>query len=770
MYILLGINDVLDVINNALRGLWGNLCEIIYPMIGNAYKIFLELGTLAVSNEFQEVYNKVSLIIGIFMVFRVTFWLIENLVNPDTLSDKEKNPGKIIQKVLISIILLATVPTIFEYAIKLQTKITTDGVIEQIILPSSEVSQVPEERGRYIAADLFKNFYTKNVVEGQSDDSCDEYIYIPEQQKGLHYEDLVNFGKFNLTNSCLTDKELKVNGKNYFVIDFNGIFAVGVGAFVLWTIAMYCISLGTRYIQMIFLRIIAPIPIMCYLTPKKDNMFSKWVNQCTTTYLDLFIRIAIINFAVVLSGMLLNNENGLWEYITDSSLRGWIQVFLILGILTFAKKAPDLIQELLPKSMSSKASGDFGLSLKKRAESMYGGKFMYSTLKRAPGYVAGGVVGSAVGLGMGIAGGKGAGSRFMGGLSGMARGFATGSKKGSIFKNIGDVRKNQAAHTKKLQEWRYAAGKGENDPNTWGDFWQRKRESFKQNMGYLTESEKLKIDTERAQTSAKAQKELLEYGKGEAIKNNQSLKAFGVNRGLNDLKSISDLATSTYQNTNEAKLLSTDEGTVRLKESHRKQFFEKEARAAGKTSEREIADWIQKNKSTLETTYNNTEASKFDNLSDSERYALAEYTMEELRINKQQAEETFKKEEKRASFLNNVAEYGDNHQNVVNEFEKIKDYLKLDPEFLQEVAENYKKENGEDFTVTEFDPQEMQRLMKTAENDTLSADVRNNARKKLNQYYTLYDSYKYIGSKWDAKNASPEAKRNEASRKYNSDK
>ena len=76
MYFMLGLSDVTRFMNNALRGLFGFLCEIIYPLIAQMYTLFKEMGSIVYANGFQELYNKISLIIGIFMVFRITFWLI----------------------------------------------------------------------------------------------------------------------------------------------------------------------------------------------------------------------------------------------------------------------------------------------------------------------------------------------------------------------------------------------------------------------------------------------------------------------------------------------------------------------------------------------------------------------------------------------------------------------------------------------------------------------------------------------------------------------
>lgn len=317
------------------------------------------------------------------MIFRVIFWLIELLVNPDLISDKEKNPGKIIQKVLISVVLLATTPRIFKLAFNLQYDIINEHVIESIIsLDNSTLDS--GNIGRRISAELFLNFYKFN--DDGTSDNCKMLTGKNDADgNGLLYSQILNENSLQLlSHECLTERYENKRGEPY-KIDFNGLFAVGVGAFVFWMILMYCISVGTRYVQLIFLQIIAPIPIMCYLTPKKDNMFSKWVKQCTTTYLDLFIRVAIISFVMLLISEIFNNSDKFTSSIGETS--NWIILFLVLGLLTFAKKAPELIQELLPKSVT-KASGDFGLSWKKRTDAMLGGKLVYNGTKKAVGFAA----------------------------------------------------------------------------------------------------------------------------------------------------------------------------------------------------------------------------------------------------------------------------------------------------------------------------------------------------------------------------------------------
>lgn len=378
----LDIGDVGGIVNNALRALTAWLCELIYPGIKLMYEVFSEMGQLAFSDSFNEIYKKISLVLGIFMIFRITFWLIELMLSPEKLTDKEKNPGKILIKVLTVVVLLATTPTIFQYAMNIQQKVLESQIIERVINITNEETMDISTSGGYLAANLFNNFYTKGEYTDENDDCVEFYV----GTNGSIAEALRSGNKVSIGNSCLYKTIDKVEGGEEiepYVIDFNGLFAVAVGGFTFWMILMYCISVGTRYIQLVFLQVIAPIPIMCYIAPGKDNMFQKWLKQCTTTYLDVFIRVAIINFVILLSRLIFANDNNIILSTLNSSASWVIQVLLVLGLLTFAKKAPDLIQELLPKSVT-KASGDFGLNWRKRTESMLGGKMIYGATTGAP--------------------------------------------------------------------------------------------------------------------------------------------------------------------------------------------------------------------------------------------------------------------------------------------------------------------------------------------------------------------------------------------------
>lgn len=788
MLFAISANDlpwVVQILQNAIRSLCASLCNVIYPLMAKLYDVFLEIGSILYNDTFSGIYDRISLIIGVFMVFRVIFWLIELLVNPDGIGDKEKNPGNIVKKVFISVLLLATTPRIFKLAFDIQHDIISEGVIEEIIVGENNASS-DFNMGRFLAAEVFNNFLTNNPDPDSNkiDEDCN--MLVADGNSDIEtsvYFELKNYGTMNRLTShkCLTARWKNSDGKSdqgEYKLDFSGLFAVGVGAFVTWMLLMYCISAGTRCVQLIFLQVIAPIPIMCYLTPKKDNMLSKWVKQCTTTYLDLFIRVGIISFVMLLIRELLSNSSGFLSGFESSEFSAIITIFLVLGLLTFAKKAPDLIQELLPKSVT-KASGDFGLSWKKRTDAMVGGKLVYSAPKKAGAIAVGGTAGAIVGGYMGAKGGKGVGSRIMGGLSGAAKGFGTGSKKGNVLKNINEAKKNQAAYNNKMQQWRIAAGKDEDAPNTWSDYWSRKDDARKQAMGFETSGQLRERRTKFANDAADAQKNVLGYGKGKSMEKNTTLKAFGKDVGIAELDAKAKQADTVYQNSSVEKLLSTKEGDVTLKNFAREKYFDNvvQSRIARGETESQARAWVNSHNDYVEKNFEKN----YSSLSDTDKYKLAEETMDKLQKTAYNAQKEFLDNEKQAAFTFLVSDK--NAANVQNDFAKITELLVSDHDFAKEVCGDYiKKKKGltpgtadyDNYIASDaeinasvqemFDLEELDKVRLSAE----SGDTK--AQDKFNDVFHAFDMFKTLKARYAKENMTPEAMREQANDKFNSSK
>lgn len=351
---------------DALDSLAAWLCQVIYPLISYAYKLFYNIGTLRIINNenISPIYNRITLILGLVMLFVVIFQLIQYIMEPDNFTDKEKGFGKVMYRMILSVILIALVPKLFDIAFEIQSDIMSNNIIPNIVLGSTE--NYNENWGGQFSASILEKFYGLNP--NVSD-------YICKSSNNLNAENIVNLnlnrlsseGKLDTLSLCINDKSKADSAEN--IIKFDGLIAVLTGALVLWMLIMYCLDLGTRVVQLTYLQIIAPIPIIMYMLPKKDGAFEKWVKQCLTTFLDLFMRTAIICFVVLIISTLSSSFSSITSGISSSGqgdklFTGLLYVCLVLGVMTFAKKAGDMLKELFPKGNA--ASGELGLSTKNR--------------------------------------------------------------------------------------------------------------------------------------------------------------------------------------------------------------------------------------------------------------------------------------------------------------------------------------------------------------------------------------------------------------------
>lgn len=356
---------MVEKIYDALDSLAAWLCQVIYQLIAYLYRLFYNLGDLRIINneKISPIYNRITLILGLVMLFFVIFQLIQYVINPDNFMDKEKGFGKVMIRMVVSVALIGIIPTLFDFAFELQSDILKNNLIPKIILGTKD--SYNEDWGGAFSASVLDKFYKLNP--NVSDYTCRESNNISARDVvNANVTSLSQDGRLNTMALCLNERAAENNEK---VIQFDGLLAVLSGALVTWMLVMYCLDLGVRVVQLTYLQIIAPIPIIMYMVPKKDGAFEKWTKQCLTTFLDLFIRTAIICFVVLIISTLSNSFSDITSNVSasgqgDALFTGLLYVCLVLGVMTFAKKAGDMLKELFPKG--GVASGELGLSTKNR--------------------------------------------------------------------------------------------------------------------------------------------------------------------------------------------------------------------------------------------------------------------------------------------------------------------------------------------------------------------------------------------------------------------
>lgn len=403
------ILSVESVAHDALRSLMLSLCNIIYKLISFVYEVFYNLGTARIlfDSDVQPMFRKIGLIIGLFMVFRVAFAFIQYVVNPNTMFDKQKGIGKIIVKVIVSIVLLGSTQYLFNAAFTIQDKILESQILEKVILGGeyTETENGMRDFGSTLSSTFFTSFYRINddpyLAKSETYNLCKNIL--GENNEELKENIITSSGSITGTgaNVCLNLKseynnadsnineaisKEKIDKEEYIIsFDGDGLVALLVGGLCLYTGFMFTFQVAVRLIQLAYLELIAPIPIIMYITPKGDEQLKKWGTQCTTTFLDFFLRVAIIYFAKFIVEII-RNSNALNIYANSNAFESlYLTCIMIIATLIFIKKVPNLLKEIFP---SLGGAAGFSYSLKAPDEAKKFGLFAGGAVLGAAGAAA----------------------------------------------------------------------------------------------------------------------------------------------------------------------------------------------------------------------------------------------------------------------------------------------------------------------------------------------------------------------------------------------
>ncbi len=324
------------------------------------------------------------------------------------------------------------------YQIYLSTKDSTPTTMltESCEYYSEELT--PSQRGAYaLPTTIFQAFYHPTRVDYNSceewietckdDKSCDAAGITEDEDKEMcaYYVYDVKLAKY-MGNIAPFNSESKFYSKvkaDDGTFEFNGLMALAAGVLGLYMFVCYTIAIGTRVAKLGFLQLISPIAVMMRIIPKqKEAMFDKWLKHLINTYLDVFIRLMIIYFSLFAISLVPDVIDALFESIEGSwYVAALSAVVVILGILMFAQKAPDLFKEFFGNS------GNFAL----KSPSKQLGENKYAM----------GALGAIGGAASGAVKNFGKGNVFGGFGSGLVRGARAGYKS----QNFRDLKYNTSS-------------------------------------------------------------------------------------------------------------------------------------------------------------------------------------------------------------------------------------------------------------------------------------------------------------------------------------
>ena len=91
------------------NGAFFSLVSGIYGTVARMYDIILQVSSnsdLQVSLKISDFANTIYVLAGVFMLFRVVIGLLQMLINPDKVTDKQVGAGKLMTRIVTCIVLL----------------------------------------------------------------------------------------------------------------------------------------------------------------------------------------------------------------------------------------------------------------------------------------------------------------------------------------------------------------------------------------------------------------------------------------------------------------------------------------------------------------------------------------------------------------------------------------------------------------------------------------------------------------------------------------
>lgn len=409
------------------RSFFSMLDQVVYSFLSIVYQILFTIAdSQFLSPEtVKDFYGRVQLIIGVFMIFKLTISLLQVVVNPELMADKKKGFSQIITRIvtmlaMFTAIIPLNIPNaesgsynaylndnglLFGTLYSLQHRIMDKNVLAKLVLGSEDNKYSMsdddsrsniEKSGEELATFMLKGFIRVNTTENGAKVCKESGTVVAGESNffrkwfNIWWGWLVGTGEEEVDAKLVYDAynnpkmtrhlllqypQLKCDDGYAFA--YMPLVSTACGIVIIVILIGFCVDIAVRTLKLAVLRLMAPIPILSYIDPQsaEKGSFAAWTKSLTVTYLDLFIRLIIVFFAVFCVQEIV--KNGIQFPVASEGL-GVVSVmatiFIIIGIFFFVKMAPKFIIDALGlKGMMS----NIGLSsiLAAAGAKMTGGNF-----------------------------------------------------------------------------------------------------------------------------------------------------------------------------------------------------------------------------------------------------------------------------------------------------------------------------------------------------------------------------------------------------------
>lgn len=377
-----------------LRAICMAIDGVLYSLLDNAYDLVIKLSTaeLLKHSTIKSLTGNLYIIFGVVAFFRLALLLVNAIIDPEKLNEKGKGLSNIFFRVVGMVILLAVTPFLFEKSYDLQEKIVGADASKNIIfktilgnnanIASSKNSNAGKALQNIALSSLItidenylvngdqcnigkKNsegkdcgFYPLTCVSDGKGKCTPQGGYIYGEnckwancQKAVDLYNEMYVGEdmspAKLAQYVGTSGKIKIDKEEQEVYVYNYMFIITgvVGVAMTYIIISFAIDIAVRMFELIVLEILSPLFIATFVDPKsaQSGPFKNWLSAVGKSYASLYIRLAIIALMVLLVSII--NQSKMFQSMGEVS--GWAKIFMVIGLLIFAKKAPKWIGDMI---------------------------------------------------------------------------------------------------------------------------------------------------------------------------------------------------------------------------------------------------------------------------------------------------------------------------------------------------------------------------------------------------------------------------------------
>lgn len=409
-----------DFLSEVFIGIIMVLDCVIYSLINSAYKIFMAISSarLLSSDVYYDIASRIYIIIGVLMLFVLSYAILKAIVDPDQATKGDLGPG-MVKRVVIAVVGLAITPVLFNVLYQAQGLFLEQDVLGKVFFRIQNTEDItvngqsgnPDEQiknigGAVAATSIWQAFFHPAEGVNAADIKSDSSEYVGKAigtavacglgiaagiigvatgwfTFGLSTVLLGGAAVALCASSIAGDVEqageIAAQGGDvtlehaYAVAAGGGGFDIflifidnyieddeieyfwGVstlcGAFALYAFASFSIDMGVRAAKLAYYQIIAPVPLIMQVLPKYKDTFGKYIKNVVSTFLEVFIRISVVYIVVYVVCHLqdlFSSFGSLWgNEALNLAEKSLALAFLILGLVIFAKSAPDIICQSL---------------------------------------------------------------------------------------------------------------------------------------------------------------------------------------------------------------------------------------------------------------------------------------------------------------------------------------------------------------------------------------------------------------------------------------